>query len=114
MAFLVSAVLPFIVAGVMAITCAMSSRDLLARPLAYGLVSFLLVLGMHHLVQALVELSKNFWPLGRGYFLVSRPTTESEIAAIERQMTIEGLAIAALVAVLSYPVIALVRGGFEK
>lgn len=114
MAFLVSAVLPFIVAGLIATACAMSSRVHLARPFAYGLVCFLLVLGMHHLVQALVEFAKNVGPLGRGYFLVARPTTESEIAAIERQMTIEGLVIAAVVAFLSYPIVALVRGGFEK
>jgi len=114
MAFLVSSVLPFMVAAVMAIACAMSSRDLLTRPFVYGAVCFLLVLGMHHLLQALLELAKYVWPLGHGYFLVARPTTESEIAAIERKMIIEGFAIAAVVAVFSYPVITFIWNGFEK
>jgi hypothetical protein len=113
MAFFVSSMLPFVVAGLMAIVGAMSWRAQLSSPLAYALVCFLLVLGVHHLVKAIVAVVKNLWPIGGGYYLV-RPTTEAEIAAIERQMTIEGLAVAAAVALLSYPLIALVRGGFEK
>lgn len=114
MAFLVSALLPFVVAGLMAFACVLPWRELLTKPLLYGFASFLLLLGMHYLVKALVEFAKFFWPLGQGYFLVSRPTTERAITAIERQMTIEGLAVAAAVALLSYPLLVLIRGGFEK
>jgi hypothetical protein len=114
MAFLVSAVLPFFVAGLTAIAYAASWREQLAKPVAYGLVCFLLVLGLHYLVSSLVELVRNVWPLGGGYSIVVRPTTEGEITAMQRQMTLEGLAIAVAVAVLSYPLVALIRGGFAK
>ena len=114
MTFLISAVLPFLVAATLSIACAVIWRVQLARPMVYCAVAFFLVLGVHHLFKAVVELAKYLWPIGEGYFLVVRPTSVEEIEAIERQMTLEGLVIAIAVAILSYPLLTLLRGGFAK
>lgn len=111
MAFLISALLPLLVATTLSIACTVIWRIQLVRPMVYCVVAFFLVLGVHYLVQAVVELAKYLWPIGEGYFLVARPTSAAEIEAIERQMTIEGLAIAIAVVFFSYPLLTLLKSG---
>jgi hypothetical protein len=114
MAFLISVLLPFLVAATLSIACTVMWRIQLARPMVYCAVAFFLVLGVHYLVKAVVELAKYLWPIGEGYFLVARPTSAAEIEAIERQITIQGLAIAIAVVFLSYPLLALLKSGVAK
>ena len=114
MVLLISALLPFLVAAALSISCTVIWRIQLARPMVYCATAFFLILGVHYLVKAVVELAKNLWPIGEGYFLVARPASAAELEAIERQMTIQGLAIAIAVVFLSYPLLALLKSGVAK
>lgn len=114
MASLISALLPFLVAAILSIACTVIWRIQLAQPMVYCAMAFFLILGVHCLAKAVVELTKYLWPIGEGYFLVARPTSAAEIEAIERQMIIEGLAIAIVVVFLSYPLLALLKSGVAK
>ena len=113
MAFLASLVLPFLVATLMAGATAVLWRAELARPLLFCTICFLVVLGLERLIHALVELVKSLWPLGGGYFIVARPTPDA-IEMVERQITIENVAIALVAALLSYPLLVVVKNSMGK
>lgn len=101
MGFLASVFLPFLTAAVLAVAVSVLWRDMLPRPFFFFAVSFVLVLGVHRVVQAVVEIGRVAWPGGGGYFLEYQAKL-SAYASLERQLTIEAFVIAIVVAVLSY------------
>jgi hypothetical protein len=101
MGFLASVFLPFLLAAAVAGAVSVLWRDVLPRPFFFSVVSFVLVLGVHRLVQAVVEIGKIAWPGGGGYFLEYQPKPNA-YEAVERQLTLEAFAVAFFVAVLSY------------
>jgi hypothetical protein len=113
MGFLASVFLPFLLALAVAGSAALLWRDALPRPLFFFALSFILVLGLHRVVQAVVEIGKIAWPGGGGYFLEYQ-AKPSGFEAVERQLTVEALAIAILVAALSYFLLAALRESMRR
>lgn len=101
MVFLASALLPFVLAAALAVAAAVLWRDTLPRPLLFFTLSFVLVLGVHRVVQAVVDIGKAAWPRAGGYFL-DYQANSTAYEAVARQLTLEASVIALVVAVLSY------------
>ena len=113
MAYLASLFLPFLTAILVAAGTSVLWRQLIGRPFVYCAIAFLLALGLFSLLQSVVELVKNMWPLGGGYFIVSK-MTPAEIEALERHRLIEGLFIAVGVVLLSYPLLVILKNNLAK
>jgi len=101
MGFLASVFLPFLLATVVAGAVSVLWRQVLPRPLFFFAVSFAIVLGLHRLVQALVEIGKLFWP-GVGGFFLEYKEKPGAYEIVERQLTLEAFAVALVVVILSY------------
>ena len=112
MVFILSLVLPFVAALIVAAGCSFMWRDVLARPVLFFLLSVVVVLGIHQLGQAFLEVGRLFWPGSRGYFLEHQPTP-SVIKLFERGLTIEALLLAIVAAAASYPLLLAIRNGIR-
>jgi len=108
MGFLAAVFLPFLLAVVLAGAVSVLWREVLPRPFFFFAVSFVLVLGLHRLVQAVVEIGKLVWLETGGYFLEYQ-AKPSAYEAVERQLTMEAFVIALVVAVLSYVLLMALR-----
>ena len=113
MGFLASVFLPFLLAGVVAVAAAVLWRDTLPKPLFFFALSFALVLGVHRVVQAVVEIGKFVWPGVGGYFLEYQ-AKPSVYEAVERQLTLEAFSVAFVTAVLSYFLLVVLRNGMRQ
>jgi hypothetical protein len=113
MAFIVPILLPFFVAFVVAGVSAFFWREGLARPMIYCVVSFLLVLGLQHFINSVVELVRNMWPLGAGNYVAVKLTPEM-IEAFERQRAVQSFVIAVVTVLASYPLLSAVKNGFGR
>jgi hypothetical protein len=110
MVFILSLVLPFVAALVVAAACSFMWRDILARPTLFFLLSVVVVLGMHRLVQVFLEVGRLLWPGSRSYFLEHQPTP-SVIELFERGLTVEAFLLAIVAAAASYPLLLAIRNG---
>lgn len=113
MAHLASLLLPFLTGVLVSAGTSLLWRQLIGKPFVYCAIAFLLALGLFTLLHSVVELVKNMWPLGGGYFIVTNMTPE-EIEALERHRLIDGLFIAAGVVLLSYPLLAILKNNLAK
>ena len=113
MGFLASVFLPFLLAGVVAVAVAVLWRDTLPRPFFFFALSFVLVLGVHRVVQAVVEIGKFVWPGGGGYFLEYQ-AKPSAYEAVESQLTLEAFVVALVTAVLSYFLLVFLRNSVRQ
>jgi hypothetical protein len=111
MQFLISIALPFLVAAITAAVSALIWRDVLPSPVKLGLLAFLVLLGLHRIVQALAEIGKMLLP--GGYFLEyqSKPTA---VELIERQLTIEAIAISIVLIAIGIPVLYVLRKALSQ
>ena len=112
MVFILSLILPFVTALMLAAGCSFMWRDILARPALFFLLSLVVVLGVHRLCQALLEAGRLLWPGSRGYFLEHQPTP-SMIELFERGLTIEAFLLAIIAAAVSYPLLLAIRNGVK-
>lgn len=113
MGFLASVFLPFLLAGLVALTAAVLWRQTLPKPFFFFVLSFVLVLGVHRVVQAAVEIGKFLWPAGGGYFLEYR-ANPGAFEAVERELTREAFALAFVTAILSYFLLGAVRNSMRQ
>ena len=111
MAFLASMILPFVVAGLLSAVCSLWWRGEIAKPWLFWFLGSLLLLGLHRLLQAGLEVGKIFF--GRGYFLEGGKVTPATIELLTRELTLEALALAVILAVLGIPLLAMVRGALR-
>ena len=107
MAFLAPILLPTLSALLTSGFCAWLWRPSLPRPALFGVLGFLLLLGLHRVLQAAWEIIAA--ATAGGYFL-ERPTTASAIEAVERQLTTQALTLAALLVALGVPLLYAFRG----
>lgn len=112
MGLLASVFLPFLLAAVVAVAASVLWRDTLPRPFFFLVLSFVLVLGVHRLVQAVAEIGKAAWP-GGGGFLLEHQAKSSAYEAVERQLTLEAFVIALVVTVLSYFLLVALRNSLR-
>jgi len=113
MVYLVSSILPFLTAILVCVGTTLIWRNSIDRLFIYCVIAFFMALGMFSLSQFLVEIVKAMWPMGEGYYLVSKMTPE-QMSAMERQRLNEGFVIAVVVVLLSYPLLMMLKNGLAK
>ena len=106
MQFLISIALPVLVAAFTSVATALMWREALLSPVKFGLFAFLILLGLHQVIQALAEVGKMLLP--GGYFLEYQSrSTAAEL--IERQLTIEAIAVSVVLVAIGVPVLYALR-----
>jgi hypothetical protein len=113
MGFLASVFLPFLLAVVVAVTAVVLWRNALPKPFFFFALSFVLVLGVHRAVQAVVEIGKFVLPGGGSDFLEYQ-AKPSAYEAVERQLTLEAFVVALVTAVLSYFLLVVLRNSVRQ
>ena len=111
MAFLTSMLLPFIVAALLSAACSLWWRSEVSKPWLFWFLGFLLLLGLHRLLQAGLEVGKIFF--GRGYFLEGGKVTPTMVELAAKELTVEAVALALILAVLGIPLLSIVRGALR-
>lgn len=98
--------LPFLVAFLISIITPWMWRRVLASPVKFGVFSFLMLLGLHRVIQALVELWKSLQL--SGYFL-EYEKSPAAIELIMRQLTIEALVVSLMLVITGIPILYALR-----
>jgi hypothetical protein len=102
MAFLVSALLPYVACLLLVIATSVVWWRTLQSPWVFVVVGLLAVLGVHRVLQLATELGKTFG--GRGYFLEA-PTTAAAVQLAQKGLLVEALATSAALLVLGFPLL---------
>jgi hypothetical protein len=111
--FLASLVLPFAACVALSVVTARLWWASLQSPWTYLLLAILSLLGLHRLVQALVEIL-NLLGAGRSYFLVARRDQPGFWKLVDEAMTVEAVVVTGIVLVAGYGLLLLLRSHLPK
>ena len=108
MIYLAQLFLPFAAClGLSALTAGLWWSSL-HSPWTYGLLSFLILLGLDRVIKAFVEFL-NLFGAGRSYFLIRAKEPARFAQVLTDAMTIEALVITVIVLVAGYPILRALR-----
>ena len=106
MAFLLSQLLPFLIAIILVGATAALWRGVLPSVWSYMGLALLIVLGVHRVVQVGAEIVKLF--TSGGYFLEYQKQPNM-VEMAERSLTLETIVVSVLVVALSFPLLSWLR-----
>ena len=111
MSFLISLALPFILCVVMAGTTSLLWWKALGSPVLFGVAAFLATLGLHRLLQAIVEFVKLF--THGGYFLEVRGRPDV-VQLAKESLNTETVIVCVLLIAIGLPLLYLLRTAMVK
>ena len=113
MGWLAQMVFPFVACIVLSVVTTWLWWSVLQAPWTYFFLALVSLLGLHRVVQAVVEVL-NLLGAGRSYFLVARRDDPGFWKLVDEAMTVEAIVVTAIVLVAGYGLLLLLRSYLVK